>query len=251
MTHQPVSVVGSTSAAETDENAVCSEGVSFQSSQFTTEMKPDYVLALYRRYNLVVKTFGFDQQLKRYIAERFNQDRCVESVLDAGCGTGNAGICLARLYPEAKVLFTDINCSLLEQVRRQTANNPRVRVGLADISRPGAVSLLGESELEIGAESFDVICAGANIGYSSNVERTLIDLYKMLKPGGVILDMEMNQGLIGRLVSRLYRYPQVHFTTACSALESEGAKLSRHKVSLRYFPANLTRLCIMIEKPAA
>jgi SAM-dependent methyltransferase len=205
---------------------------------------------IYKPYWAIMSFLGLNRQTKRYVLALVGSDWCVESILDAGCGTGAAGRTLVEIFPEAKVLFTDINKKMLLKLEGSLRYNGSCSIGVSDLSNPDQVTLLDGEELVINKPTYDIINASANIGYSSDPAKTITILYDALKPGGVIIDLEMNFGLWGRLISWIYGYSMLHVDQINQILEHSDAKVSRKRIPFRYFPLNLTRGCILIEKPS-
>jgi ubiquinone/menaquinone biosynthesis C-methylase UbiE len=198
---------------------------------------------------MIMSILGLDRQTKRYVHALIGGESNVESILDAGCGTGAAGISLVEIFPEAKVLFTDINKEMLLKLEGRLAPGHSCLIGILDLSNPDQVTLLDGEKLVINKPTYDIINASANIGYSSDPTKTITTLYDSLKPGGVIINLEMNYSFWGRLMSWLYGYSMLKNEQINQFMECREAKISRKKISIRYFPLNLTRECILIEKP--
>lgn len=203
---------------------------------------------LYRIYNNIMQLSGFNYQIKRFIYNNI-KNKNVQSILDAGCGTGITGLSLLELYPNSNLLLTDINRELLLKLQDKTSNKNNVLLGLSDISYPNKIKTLKGEELTICDEEFDIICAGANIGYSKNPEQTISTLYQILKPGGSIIDLEMGRNFWGLTISKLYCYPVVSWGKIDNVVGRQGAIITIQKISWFYFPLNLTRVYITITKP--
>ncbi|WP_185233229.1 hypothetical protein [Teredinibacter franksiae] len=153
------------------------------------------------------------------------------------------------MFPAASVLFTDINKDMLLKLDASLPLGHSCSIGVSDLSLPDHVTLLDGKKLVIERHTYDIINASANMGYSLDPEKTIAILYGALKPGGVILNLEMNCSVWGRIVSWVYGYRILQFNQICISLASTGAKVSKRRISFRYFPLNLTRECILIEKP--
>lgn len=213
-------------------------------------MFSNFLGVIYKPYWIIMSFLGLNRQTKRYVHALIGSGWAVDNILDAGCGTGAAGIGLVEMFPEASVLFTDINKEMLLKLEASLPVGHSYSIGVSDLSRPNKVTLLDGEKLILDRSTYDIINASANIGYSSNPEKTIITLYDALKPGGVIINLEMNYGIWGRMISWGYGYPMLRFNVICNCLASTGAKVSRKRISFRYFPLNLTRECILIEKSA-
>ncbi len=94
-------------------------------------------------------------------------------VLDVGCGSG----WYAEYFAEqgAHVTAVDITPKMVEFTRRRLGN--RARVLWADIGKP----------LEFASSSFGLVVAPLVLHYLAVLEPTLSELYRVLKPGGVLV----------------------------------------------------------------
>ncbi len=209
---------------------------------------------LYRSYDAVMKRSGFDYQIRQFIFDNTDKNIMVESILEVGCGTGVTGLTLLELFPSTDLVLTDKNIDLLDKLNEKKTKNNTISLGVSDISDPKTVSMLSgvalsSEKIQITDESFDIICAGANIGYSSNPESSLSSLYDILKPGGYIIDLEMSLGFWGRVISMCYDYPVLSLSQINDSVASKGGIVTLKKIPWRYFPVNLTRVFITITKP--
>ncbi len=208
---------------------------------------------VYNFYNLIMRRVGYDRQINRFLHSRIATSNEHQNIIEFGCGTGVTGLTLLQIFPNADLVATDIKDHFLrrldENIARLNINGERISLGISDISSPCSVKLISGSELGHKGEQYDIICAGANIGYSNTPDASLGQLYDLLKPGGVILNLEMNTRLLGRLVSALYGYKVISSNTFCNLIQSHGARVSVSKVPAKYFPLSTTRMFVRIEKP--
>ena len=208
---------------------------------------------LYNFYNLIMRRIGYDRQINRFLRHCIQTSSEYQNIIEFGCGTGVTGLTLLQIFPNADLVATDIKNHFLdrldENIQRLNINSQRVKVGVSDISSPTNVRLVSGPELSHREEGYDIICAGANIGYSTTPEVSLTQLYELLKPGGVILNLEMNTRPLGRLVSAIYGYKVVSAKTFEFLAETHGARVSVSKVPVKYFPLSTTRTFVQIEKP--
>lgn len=203
----------------------------------------------YKKYNFLMASLGYDYQIKTFFFDHLDKGKRVDSILEVGCGSGIAGLSLLELFERASSVFTDINVETMLKLKKKVGTKSRISLGVSDISNPRAVTMLSGGLVRLEDESFDVICAGANIGYSTCPEFTISALYDLLRPGGYIIDLEMRFGLWGRLISSLYKYRMVLPDQINAFTAHRGAVVSSKNISWRYFPLNLTRVFIMISKP--
>jgi phosphoethanolamine N-methyltransferase len=104
-----------------------------------------------------------------------------KKILDVGCGVGGPALYLADRY-NAFVYGVDVDPFL---VRRAQANGQKAK-------RPDKVSfhLIEPNKLFFGNNYFDVIFSKEAIVHSKNKFHLFIELYRVLKPGGVIIIMD-------------------------------------------------------------
>lgn len=98
----------------------------------------------------------------------------VNSILEAGCGTGNVAIAIAQLFPEVKVVGIDMTQESLRIAKESAA-----KLGLKNIEF--RQSNLLEFDAELG--TFDFIHCQGVIHHLSNPQQGLENLYKYLNPG--------------------------------------------------------------------
>jgi SAM-dependent methyltransferase len=120
------------------------------------------------------------------VAAAFGAPDDVSRALDLGSGAGAASVALAQRFPLASVTAVDGSSPLLDLVNARAA-----RAGVA--GRVGTmVADLEESLVELAAPgSVDVIWASMVLHHVAALPQTLIELRKLLRPGGVLAVMEL------------------------------------------------------------
>lgn len=96
-------------------------------------------------------------------------------VLDAGCGTGDHTLYLARKYPKAEILGVDINADRI----RENQENAR-RLGIANVRFEAAN--LCEADF---ASRFDLVVSIDVLEHIVNQTGALANLSRALRPGGM------------------------------------------------------------------
>ncbi len=207
---------------------------------------------IYALYGVWMKLFGFERSISSFVEKLEISCSNEADILDVGCGTGVVGLSLAKNIPKSKLLLTDLNSSLLIQAisNAQKAGifNARITTGISDISMPRKIKLADDSEICLQENKFDVVSVGAAIGYSKDQENTIIELLSLVKKGGYFLNIEMNDGYIGSLVSSRYKYPIIPIHKMQRIITSQGFSLIDVPLSINYFPANFTRKCMLAKK---
>ncbi len=70
----------------------------------------------------------------------------------------------------------------------------------------------------------------------------------MIKPGGYFINIDMNEGLVAKVVASNYRYRMMPLDRMRQVIEDEGFSVSIMEFGARCFPANLTRIGIVGRK---
>jgi SAM-dependent methyltransferase len=100
------------------------------------------------------------------------------TVLDLGCGTGRTSIYLRKRYP-CKIIAADVNPKMLEQARQMFSQHhleiPLVRADAMDLPFP--------------KNSIDLVLV-ESVTVFTEIERSLREYYRVLKPEGVLLEVE-------------------------------------------------------------
>ncbi|MCK5917391.1 MAG: methyltransferase domain-containing protein [Cocleimonas sp.] len=202
---------------------------------------------LYKSYSFIMKNLGFDASIAAFIKKLNIRDGSYNRILDAGCGTGTIGMALAKRYPEASIMFTDINKTLLDEVtskgEKEGFLSSRLSFAHADISSPKTLTLQTNKAVHLSDAEFDIVATGAVVGYSQNQKKTLEELLSLVKPKGYFINIEMNQGFFGSIVSKKYQYPVMPLAEMESIIKSTGFELMSIEVDT--FPAKLTRTCLI------
>ena len=210
---------------------------------------------IYNFYNFIMRGIGFDRQINRFLHNEISSTDDYQKIIEFGCGTGITGLTLLQIFPNADLVATDIKDRFLDKlganVEKLDINGERITLGISDISSPNDVEVISGRDLCDTTERYDIICAGANIGYAQTPESSITQLYELLKPGGIIVNLEMTKRPIGRLISALYRYPVVEDHAFENLVETHGARVTVSKVPVKYFPLSTTRKLVLIEKPRA
>ncbi|HWV45104.1 MAG TPA: class I SAM-dependent methyltransferase [Nitrospira sp.] len=101
----------------------------------------------------------------------------VMHVLDCGCGPGGISVTLAALVPQGRVVGVDIEDRQLDMGRREAQQR-----GIGNVEFHHA-SLYA---LPFADESFDAVLAHAVLYHLAEPMNALRELWRILKPGGVI-----------------------------------------------------------------
>jgi SAM-dependent methyltransferase len=106
-------------------------------------------------------------------------------VLECGCGTGAQTVHLAASSPEAQILSVDISAESLAQAKEkvEVAGHGNVAFQVADVF-----------DLPFAGESFDHVFVCFLLEHVREPERALVNLRRVLRPGGSITVIEGDHG---------------------------------------------------------
>ncbi len=108
-----------------------------------------------------------------------------ERILDVHTGTGFAALLLKRIYPQAKVVGTDLSEAMLRKAREKALIE---EVDVEFIQADGA-------QLPFGANEFDLVTI-------QNAPPHSPEIFRVLKPGGLLLIAFTSGALVPRFFQR-------------------------------------------------
>ena len=147
------------------------------------DMKGSWGVAETKIYNrLVAPALSriYDQLLDRYLPAEGIKDG--EKILDVGCGAGHVVALIARRFPRVELTGVDISEEMIARARDWSRGLPNVSVRTAD-----ALALPFE------AASFDCVLSLASIKHWPDRVQGLKEIFRVLKPGGVLYIMEVHR----------------------------------------------------------
>ncbi len=149
----------------------------------------------YDRLNHLM-TLGLDRRWRRRAARQLSaaQPRASLAVLDVACGTGD--LTLELLKQGCHVTGIDLSEEMLEIARQKTAS-AKAKVVSSDLQSANAapiVSLqLADAEhLSFADASFDAVTCAFGVRNFVHLEQGLREMTRVLKPGGVMVILEMS-----------------------------------------------------------
>jgi demethylmenaquinone methyltransferase/2-methoxy-6-polyprenyl-1,4-benzoquinol methylase len=174
------------------------------------------------RYDLitVLLSFGLDRGWKERLA-RLAAIQPGTRALDLACGTGDIALALARRG--ARVTGLDITLRMLEIARAKPEAAALKQLVAGDMTR-----------LPFADGTFDVVTTGYGIRNVPRIEPALLEIHRVLKPGGVLLSLDFDRPA-NRLVRGVYLS---YLTLVGSAL---GWMLHRDPDTYRYIAASIAR----------
>lgn len=136
-----------------------------------------------QRFSKAAKTYDpvavLQQQVGKSLLERLQGIRCQpKTILDLGCGTGYFENFLKKLYPTAKIVGLDKSNGMLIQAQLKEAEYQ-----LTDINWVNGCA----EDLPFNDHSFDLVYSNLMLHWSNNFVKCLKEVYRVLKPGGLLL----------------------------------------------------------------
>jgi demethylmenaquinone methyltransferase/2-methoxy-6-polyprenyl-1,4-benzoquinol methylase len=159
---------------------------------------------------------------------RLLEEKHPKTILDIASGTGDFAIACARLQPD-KIVAADISRGMI------AAGEKKVREKKMD----GLISFQeGNAEsLDLPANSFDAITVGFGVRNFSDLKAGLINMHRMLKPGGKVVILEFAWPR-NPFVSALYNFYFRRITPLIGRMFSGDAKAYGYLTeSVRAFPS--------------
>lgn len=203
-------------------------------------------------YDFFIRLLGYESSIGRFLHDLEIRQQSGCRILDAGCGTGMLGLHFLERIPDATLVSTDLEPNFLRaamaNARRRGIAQDRMTVGIADISNPHRVTGMDGSEWELEDGSFDLICVGAVLGYAQDTENSLRQLVRMLAPGGYLINLEMNESIVGRYVSKRYHYDNIRIARMLDVIQEAGCELMEQSMRMHHLPARLTRTAVIARK---
>jgi ubiquinone/menaquinone biosynthesis methyltransferase len=137
------------------------------------------------RYGVItwLLSFGCDALWKRGLVARLPR-RQEARALDLACGTGDLTRLLARRYPGGSVDGIDLTPAMLARARRRRGLRQAANVcfRLGDLGR-----------LPYPSVSFDLVTGGYALRNAPDLEESLREVLRVLKPGGTAAFLDFNR----------------------------------------------------------
>jgi len=181
------------------------------------------------RYDLLnrIMTLGIDKnwRLKAAICVKKHHPN---ALLDIATGTGDFAFQLARLMPTSNVIGVDFSSKMIKEASRkksEIANSDNVDFAIADAEN-----------LKFKANTFDAVSCTFGVRNFEDLERGLSNMYRVLKPGGigVILELSEPKNLAVKLFHELYFHRFV--PVLGKVITGEGKAYSYLQKSVKHFP---------------
>ncbi|MBK8394886.1 MAG: ubiquinone/menaquinone biosynthesis methyltransferase [Leptospiraceae bacterium] len=103
--------------------------------------------------------------------------------LDLCCGTGDISIRLTNLNLSKEVYSVDFSEKMLKVARQRLQNISKSKVEIGD-----ATNLKN-----LASNKFDVVTVGFGLRNVDNLEKSLSEIYRVLKPGGLFINLDVGK----------------------------------------------------------
>ncbi len=190
--------------------------------EFVREMF-DSIAPTYDRLNHIL-SLDVDRLWRRH-AIKAVVDGTAQQILDVACGTGDSTIAIARsAAPGSRITGADISEGMMALVRSKAE-----KAGVADRI---SLQVADGEDLPFGEGSFDRVTCAFGIRNFEHKELGLKEFYRVLKPCGRVVILELS--LPGnKWLRKLY---DLYF---CHLLPKIGGLVSGEKEAYRYLPASV------------
>ncbi len=181
------------------------------------------------RYDLLnhLLSLDIDKVWRRRVARQFSETlrNPAARILDLCCGTGDLALAFRKEAPDgAEIIGSDFVPEMLVRARAKAA------AGGARVSFVEADALA----LPFEDGSFDLVSCSFGFRNLANYEGGLVEIYRVLKPGGVAAILEFAEPR-GKMFGGLYRFYFRH------VLPRLGAMISGNSSAYTYLPASVRK----------
>jgi demethylmenaquinone methyltransferase / 2-methoxy-6-polyprenyl-1,4-benzoquinol methylase len=181
------------------------------------------------RYDLLnhLLSLDTDKVWRRRVARRFRAILGNPSarVLDLCCGTGDMALAFRREAPQgAEIIGSDFVPEMLQRARSKAA---ALAAGVTFVEADAL-------ELPFDDAKFDLVSCSFGFRNLANYEQGLIEILRVLKPGGVVAILEFAEPR-GKLFGGLYRF---YFRRVLPRL---GALISGNGSAYTYLPSSVSK----------
>jgi demethylmenaquinone methyltransferase/2-methoxy-6-polyprenyl-1,4-benzoquinol methylase len=149
-------------------------------------------------------------------------------ILDIAAGTADMCIKSYQYLKPEHVTGVDISAQMLEM--------GRIKVAKANLSEKIDLQVQDVSSLTFADESFDAACIAFGIRNFEKLNESLQQIYRVLKPGGHLLILEMNEPEKGLLFKGYQFYTKVFVRLTAKYLSSDKVAYDYLQASMHAFP---------------
>lgn len=181
--------------------------------------------AIAGKYDVLNHTlsFGFDKGWRRR-GIRFLRPFAPKQILDIATGTGDLAIEMQRILGAERIIGADISEGMMQVGREKVA-----RAGLQD-------HIFFEQQdctaLTYADDSFDAVTAAFGVRNFEDIERGLSEMYRVLKPGGHLMILELS-------TPEHFPMKQLYSIYSRVVIPNIGRLISKEKAAYSYLPASI------------
>ena len=194
-----------------------------------TEEKSVYVEQMFnkiaQKYDLFndIITFGMHHQWKRFVALQTDlQDE--QSCLDLCCGTGDIAREVLRQFPSSKVTGLDFSEEMLNIAESKNTIEMDVKYVPGD-----AMNIPFQNAV------FDAVTIGYGMRNVQDISQFLLEIFRVLKPGGVLVSLDVGKVRIP-ILAELNHFYFFHIVPLIGKLLMPGEEIFKYlpESSLEY-----------------
>jgi ubiquinone/menaquinone biosynthesis C-methylase UbiE len=130
-------------------------------------------------------------EMKRFLA--LDASAATGRVLEIGCGSGNGTRLIQKYLRPERIDAIDLDERMIEIARRK------------NIKGSNSFSIMDASHLEFPDESFDTVFDFGIIHHVPNWRDCVNELFRVLRPGGVLMAEELSAESFKRIPGRLWK----------------------------------------------
>lgn len=211
-------------------------------------------MAKYWLYPYLMEHFWYDKKIGDFLSDIALPVFQAPKILDIGCGTWASWLALARRFPDAHITFTDLREEFVRDAmsKLRATGHTQVSGGILDINSPRILQVIWETQERVekilAAWEYDIIVMGGVLCYANDIIDTLTALEPALKKWGKLINLEMHDGVISRMVCDWYDYLRADIEEIAGNTEAYVGPTEVQEIWWQYFPINLTRTAIITTK---
>ncbi len=146
------------------------------------------------------------------------------SILDIACGTGDLSLEALRQIPSANITGVDLARPMLDIFEEKASKaNKKIVIEEGDVEA-----------LRFADNSFDGITIGFGTRNFTNLEIAFKEIYRVLKPGGIFINLELSK-------PRNFPMKQMYGFYSRFILPIIGKTVSKHGEAYSYLPDSIRR----------
>jgi len=182
----------------------------------------DSIAFTYDKLNRLL-SLGFDRSWRRK-GIAFLKPFGAQSILDIATGTGDLAIAMCRALNAREVVGADISEGMMDIGRTKVRE-----AGLSDFVRFEQQDCLS---LTYADNSFDAVTAAFGVRNFENIERGVGEMFRVLKPGGHIMILELSSPDYFPMKQLFTIYSKI-------VIPNMGRLFSKEKSAYSYLPASI------------